>query len=363
MRPEHIGGWLYSQERLQRGYISVESGRVVEVCSGAPPRGFEKALILPAFVNAHAHIGDAAAYPAPEGSVEELVAPPDGHKHKVLRSMSQAEKTAGMRGALRIMGRTGTTLFGDFREEGLEGVRSFRKAMDGAYPSAVVFGRPATAKPTDQEVRELIDECDGIGMSALSDWPYEMLSRLSSESRAAGKMFALHASEARREDIDSILDLRPDFLVHMCCASDDDLRMVADQKVPIVVCPRSNMFFGLRPRIPRLLKAGATVALGTDNCMLSRPDMVEELKVAYRSAVADGGIDPGTLVNLATSNARKVLNAKAKITTEINTMSDLVAIRVRGDDPLLGLVTEASSEDIVAVGKGGVLRRTSAWTR
>lgn len=346
-----------------KGYMTFEGDRVTDVCEGEPPDGCVRALILPSFVNAHTHVGDAAAYPAPRGSVEELVAPPEGYKHRFLRSKSDDEKLDGMRRAILEMAQTGTALFGDFREEGLRGVELLRRALNESELKAIVLGRPAGASVADEEVDALVSACDGIGMSSIADWPYELAEMMSEKARRAGKMFALHASEARREDIARILDLRPTFLVHMCKASDDDVRAAVDEGVPIVVCPRSNMFFGLDPGIPRLLKAGATVAVGTDNCMISKPDMIEELKAAYSSSLAAGGVAPSTLLSLATANARKVLNAKAKITTEIDAKSDLVAVRARWDDPLRWLVTEASSRDVIAVGRGGVLRRTSSWTR
>ncbi|MEM2892397.1 MAG: amidohydrolase family protein [Thermoplasmata archaeon] len=346
-----------------KGYITFDGDRITDVHEGEPPDGCAKALILPAFVNAHTHIGDAAAYPAPRRSVEELVAPPEGYKHRFLQSKSDEEKLAGMRWAITEMAESGTALFGDFREEGLRGVELLRRALDDSGPRVVVFGRPAGTSVSEEEVDALVSACDGIGMSSIADWPYELVEMVSEKAHRAGKVFALHASEARREDIASILDLRPAFLVHMCKASDDDVRAAVDEGVPIVVCPRSNMFFGLDPGIPRLLKAGANVALGTDNCMISKPDMIEELKAAYSSSLPVGGVDPSTLLSLATANARKVLNAKAKITTELDAKSDLVAVRARGDDPLRWLVTEASSKDVIAVGRGGVLRRTSSWTR
>ena len=38
---------------------------------------------------------------------------------------------------------------------------------------------------------------------------------MAGKAHEQGKLVALHASEAAREDIDAVLDLRPDFLVHM----------------------------------------------------------------------------------------------------------------------------------------------------
>src|SRR5207249_9142245 len=57
-----------------------------------------------------------------------------------------------------------------------------------------------------------------------------------------------------REEIDAVLDLSPAFLVHMLHATDADLERCADAHVPIVVCPRSNAFFGMTPDIPGMLR-------------------------------------------------------------------------------------------------------------
>ena len=42
------------------------------------------------------------------------------------------------------------------------------------------------------------------------------------------------------QDIEAVIDLKPDFLVHMCHASDSDLQKARDAGISIVVCPRSN---------------------------------------------------------------------------------------------------------------------------
>ena len=61
--------------------IVVESGMItgIETNPRAPP-----VWICPAFFNAHTHLGDTVAmdYPA-QGSLEELVTPPDGIKHRL----------------------------------------------------------------------------------------------------------------------------------------------------------------------------------------------------------------------------------------------------------------------------------------
>ena len=344
----------------ERGYLRIEVNMLSEVCYGPPPADSIRGLVLPAFVNAHTHIGDSCAYPAPRGTVQDVVGPPDGYKHRVLSSTPAAVKIRAIQESLSMMADSGTMLFCDFREEGPEGVSLLRNAMKSDSPAAIVLGRPTNNTPTDEEIDELLTMCDGVGMSASSDWPIDVLSKISGKTRAAGKMFSVHASEVVREDIDAILKLRPSYLVHMCEASEEDLAACRESRVPVVVCPRSNRFFGLDPGIPRLLRAGVSVALGTDNGMIARPNMLEELKVAYSLSRQMGGISALEAVNLATFGGRKVLNADAKITTEISKEMDLLVIDIKDDDPLTELVTSEGSSNIVATIRGGKVWWTSA---
>lgn len=363
MNAKYVGKWLLQEHGLTEGYLRLEEGKVVEVCQGAAPSESTRSLILPGFVNAHTHIGDSFAYPAPKGSLEETVAPPNGYKHRMLRSASREQKVVGMRSAGELMLRSGTTRFIDFREEGLEGVEELREALGdlSSVPDPVILGRPTGADASDEELSQLLRQSDGIGMSAVRDWSIEHLKTVSRSAKSQGKRFAIHASESVRENIDLVLDLRPDFIVHMSSATDDDLRVCADAQIPVVVCPRSNEFFGIRLDIPRMLSAGVELALGTDNGMISRPDMFEEMRAAYRLARERGRIEPLDIVCLATFGGRKVLNAPAKITPEIDVLDDLVVVRVRGEEPLLEVCTTSGMPDIEAVIRGGSVWRSEGW--
>jgi cytosine/adenosine deaminase-related metal-dependent hydrolase len=363
MKEEVLGRWLLTDNGLEKGHIRLIDGEIEEVCFGSIGGGPANTVIMPGLVNSHVHLGDCVAYPAPKGSVKDLVCPPNGYKHRILATTPTDKKVAAMREAVRMMVASGTALFGDFREEGVEGVRSLSSVVGGIAIGMRIFGRPLGKGFDETELDAILSVADGIGMSALSDWPYGLLERVSKRAKSRGKAFAMHASEASREDIDSILRLRPDFVVHMCSATDDDVRACVDARVPIVVCSRSNEFFGLEAGIPRLLRVGATVALGTDNGMIVRPDMLDEMKASYRTCRGDASVSPMGIVRLATFNGRKVLNAEPKITTEINEHSDLLAVRVKGDDPLLELVTGSGPDDIVGIARGGKFRRTGAWTR
>ncbi len=357
-----MGRWLYVEDGLVPGYLSVEGDEVVETCEGSPPRDAVKGIVLPAFVNAHTHIGDAVAYPSPKGTVEEIVAPPESYKHRVLRTTSIHAKVEAMRIAIDAMVLSGTCAFIDFREEGIEGIRQLREAAGESGPTSVVLGRPAGRDLLGEELDSVLAECDGLGMSALRDWPPDHLSRASSKAHSVGKSFAIHASETVREEIDDVLALEPDFLVHMTHATDEDLARCAEAGVPIVVCPRANAFFGQRPDISRMLQVGVTVALGTDNAMISVPNLLEELQAAYALGVSRDGITPDRAVQLATFGGRKVLNATGKITRNGTPWNDLAVIAVGDEDPLRDVVMTARPRDILALVRNGKVRRSRNWS-
>uniref|UniRef100_UPI000A6CB98F amidohydrolase family protein n=1 Tax=Methanoculleus chikugoensis TaxID=118126 RepID=UPI000A6CB98F len=102
--------------------ITVSGGVVtsIEPASRTPDR-----WIVPAFFNAHTHLGDTVAMDLPpaRGSLADLVKPPNGLKHRILAATPpQAELVRGMRSSISAMLATGTTGFADFREGGIAGV-------------------------------------------------------------------------------------------------------------------------------------------------------------------------------------------------------------------------------------------------
>jgi cytosine/adenosine deaminase-related metal-dependent hydrolase len=362
MPDEYLGTWLFTGDGVTPGCIRVREGAVEEICHGSPPVEVKPSVVLPGFVNAHTHIGDSFAYPAPRDTVEDLVGP-KGYKHRVLAGASASAKSAGMEASVAVMLETGTSAFIDYREEGHEGVRSLMRAVAGNPLAATVLGRPKSADDPDEEIASVLRAADGLAFSSISDWPYDLLEAASAKCRSAGKMFSLHASESKREDIDAVLSLRPSFVVHMTSATDDDVAACAEAGIPIVVCPTSNRFFGLVPDIPRMLRIGAEVALGTDNAMICSPDMTREMRAAYGSGAGSSRISPAHTVHLATLSGRKVLNPKGKITTEMSTSDSLVVLDVQeGEDPLLDLVSLGGSTSVSAVIHRGKVWRRGAWT-
>ncbi|WP_225333879.1 amidohydrolase family protein [Halomicrobium urmianum] len=250
------------------GRVVVEDGEIAAIEETAVD---SDDVILPAFVNAHTHIGDSIAKEAGGGlTLEELVAPPDGLKHRLLRQADREELVEGMVRSIDFMASTGTGAFVEFREGGLAGVEVIEDALAGSPLEAVVLGR---------ETVEAMEAADGFGASGANDADF---ARERNATERAGKIFGIHAGEVDATDINPALDLDPDFLVHMVHAEELHLDRVADSGTPVVVCPRSNVVtdVGLPPLADLLERT--TVALGTDNVMTNSPSMFREMEFAAK---------------------------------------------------------------------------------
>jgi cytosine/adenosine deaminase-related metal-dependent hydrolase len=246
-----------------RGRVVVEDGRIAaveEVDTDSTD------IILPAFVNAHTHIGDSVAKEAAVGlSLDEAVAPPDSLKHRRLAAADRSELVTAMRRTLRYMEQTGTVSCLDFRESGVSGARALRDAARPTDVDPFIFGSG------DESV---LSVADGYGASGAADDDFAAERAAADE---AGVPFAIHAGEPDATDINPALALDPDLLVHMVHAEQSHLDRVADRSIPVAVCPRANAVLDVGSPPVRDLLDHTTVALGTDNVMLNPPSMFREM--------------------------------------------------------------------------------------
>lgn len=230
--------------------------------------------IIPAFFNAHTHLGDTVAMDAAvNGDLVSLVTPPDGLKHRLLAAASTEHMISGMRSSIQAMVQGGTAGCADFREGGADGVRALYEAAGSLFPGLVIFGRDGGEKVGE-----------GLGVSSTRDVPD--LERQVRDARSNKKLIAFHAGERDPDDMDAALSFSPDLLVHCTHASRQQLRRCADENIPIAVCPRSNWLLGVagsasEPPVRDMLDLGCRVLLGTDNAMFVQPDMFAEMAFAH----------------------------------------------------------------------------------
>lgn len=356
-----VAGRLYTPTGFREATVTLADGRVEEVRPGVEADATVRGLILPAFVNAHTHLGDAVVEEEPVGTLEEIVAPPDGLKFRRLREASAEAMDRALRRALREMVRTGTAAFCDFREGGVAGARALRQAVDGSVVHGTILARPKDLAYDAEEVEGLLAEADGVAASGVADWDYGALEQLARHVRRRKRIFALHASEAQREDLDAILNLKPDFLVHMTAATPADWERCAEEGLPVVVCPRSQLFFGRAPDLPGMAEAGLRMALGTDNAMVARPSMLREMETAYRVARLRGRLAPADVLRMAYAGA-KLLSRPPPISVQEGVPSRFLVL----DVPLTGDVSyravQATAADISMVACGSrVWLRDRGW--
>lgn len=316
-----------------RGRVVIEDRRI-EAIEATTTESDD--IILPAFVNAHTHIGDSIAKESAVGlSLEEAVAPPNSHKHRRLREASREDLVAAMNRTMGFMETVGTAAFLDFREFGRRGAQALLDAATGHDVEPFVFG---------SDDPNVLDVADGYGASGANDADF---TRHREAARTSDKPFAIHAGEPDATDIHPALDLRPDLLVHMVHAGPDHLDRVADQDVPVVACPLANLTLGVgRPPLRELLDH-TTVALGTDNVMLNAPSMFREM--AYTSKAFD--VTPHEVLEMATKAGAAIADLNcgilesgrdAKLLVLDGNSDNLVGI----EDPIAAIVRRATAADV-----------------
>ncbi|MFD1640790.1 amidohydrolase family protein [Halohasta litorea] len=258
-------------------------------------------IVIPAFVNAHTHIGDSIAKEAGGGlSLDELVAPPDGLKHRLLRNTDRETKVDAMARTVTQMEETGTASFIEFREGGVEGVAMLQDALARRAVDPVILGR---------ETEAAMHESDGFGASGARDGDFD---QLRNATRRAGKLFGIHAGERDAADIHPALDLDPDFLVHLVHVEELHLDRIEDNEVPAVVCPRSNLVTNVGVPPIRQLTERTTVALGTDNVMTNSPSMFREMEFAAKLT----DLPAETILRMATRNGAKIAGLNCGVIEE-----------------------------------------------
>jgi len=348
---ERVAGSFYDGRRFREGTIGWDDGVIVEVGPRRTGPAIARGLVIPGLWNAHTHLGDAVVTQELKGTIEELVAPPHGLKHRVLAKAKDAAVIAAMRRAMTTMLRTGTTGFSDFREGGLKGLKLLYASVAALPLRGVALGRPSGITYERREVEAILRASDGIALSSFVDWPTESIEKLAADVRRAKKIFAIHCSERIREDIDRVLDLKPAFLVHMVQATDADLARCADAGVPIVVCPRSNAFFGMTPDIPRMQRAGVELLLGTDNAMINVPSMLREIEFAYRIARLKGDMSARDIVEMAL-RGRRLADPDAASAIRVGERADLVVLDAPGGSNGFASLVRAAASDVRLVVSG-----------
>ncbi|MCL2141868.1 MAG: amidohydrolase family protein [Methanimicrococcus sp.] len=368
--------FLGTDPTLISGNIYIENGRIKEI---EETKTKSENWIVPRFINAHTHIGDTLIKDPPLGNpindysirreLDALIRPPDGLKHRFLQNLSYETAVNSMEDAICELYLNGISVFADFREEGIEGISALKKAIlnaaHGIQP--IIFGRPACLYPTASnltgeiepmvdmildEVRKILEQADGIGLSGANDLDEYLISKIASKTKSKGKKVSLHAGEKNKNDIKSALELSPDILIHMTHASSQDLKETADLGTSVTVCIRSNLSTGVGlPPVLEMLAEGICVSIGTDNIMLNSPDMFEEMHLLSKIY----GLSDAAVFKMATTNGSDTLGCQFTGSIDVGKKADLMILNAKSSNlkniqnPLAGFVRRARADDILGI--------------
>jgi cytosine/adenosine deaminase-related metal-dependent hydrolase len=355
----YVAGHVLSGGRFFDGHVLIDDGSVIAVGEGpSPVTPLANGIVLPGLINAHTHVGDAAVPPPPADlGPAEIFPPPDGYKHRMLAQLPATELEAGITQYLDTMRSKGTIEHTDFREGGLPGVDLIRSASGQADtpPRSRVFGRPAGMEFDSKELDQLLASVDGIGLSAAMDWPRQLTMDVVTAAHDMGKPVALHCSESEREELSWVLDLEPEFLVHMVFGTNQDFRDLAAADVPVAVCPRSTHKYTKAPPVVAMTRAGVELRVGSDNAMLQGPSVLDDLIFLWSQPGVRDHLDPMDMLAWVLSSA-KSSNIQGGIGVSAGSR-DLAVLTFEGSDPLAFIEgPQALSAELVMIG-GRVWRR------
>ncbi len=123
--------------------------------------------------------------------------------------------------------------------------------------------------------------------------------------------------------------------VHMTQLTDEEIELIAKNRVHVVHCPESNLKLasGFCP-VDKLIKAGINVALGTDGAASNNDlDLFGEMRMAALLAKAVSGdasaLPAATALRVATLNGAKALGLETEIgSLQVGKWADVVAVHM-----------------------------------
>jgi cytosine/adenosine deaminase-related metal-dependent hydrolase len=374
----------------------------------------EGLLACPGFINAHTHIGDSFGKDIGidlDLELEQRIHPEYGFKKRILKNSETGHLKSFMRATALAMMKRGIVAFADFREGEIEGIKLLDDALLDLSIKCIRLGRPECYFNSDllqqqqQQQRDtnaayrylkrkrtlsvdfsrrassILELCDGFGISGANENSDESLSKFRELVQAGKKkskrniILAIHAAESLKSVNFSIsamgetevqrirLILKPDFIVHMTNASDEDISNVAKHGIGIVVCPRSNALLRTGfPRVSEMLRLGCCVGIGTDNTMINSPDMFREMEFLWKmSKTLDKKyLSARDVLKMATVNGGKILKinsgsiAPNKCADIVFFMKDHIDLAPM-HDPYAAIVHRADMDSISNVMINGTL--------
>lgn len=360
----------FNLDAVKTNVVINDEGRIIKLSSYYEEGEIIDAtncIVCPAFINAHIHIGDSIVKDVGDGlSIKQLVEPPNGLKHQKLNEASDSQIVESMHETAKEMLYSGISTFIDFREGGIKGIELLKKAIYDLPINACILGRSdkyydSTTTPNEARLitRELLQHCDGIGLSGVEDVDSEIMLQIAEVCNQEGKLAMIHVAEyydlqeqsvqmTNQTEVERALRAGFTNLVHVTYPIMQDLTLLSSTSPCIIACPRSNGMLSVGvPPVSAYVEEQIDVALGTDNVMFNKPDMFREMEYTLKAVRGSykNKITAHDVLKMATINGFKILGKDISIRE--GNISDILVIRQKSEDPYLSIVNRSSSEDIV----------------
>ena len=147
----------------------------------------------------------------------------------------------------------------------------------------------------------------------------------------------------------------------MTVATDEEIEEMVRAGIPLVVCARTMASLGRQiPPYTAAIARGAVVGLGTDNVMMSSPDLLAEVDFlgrSVRSVAADPAVvEARTLLRSLTIDGARTLGLDDELgSIVVGKSASMVVFDMTSNnlvfslDPIASLIERATSADIRAV--------------
>ncbi len=397
------------------GFVALQGERIVDLGPGEGPRAdrvldFGAAAIMPAFVNAHTHLGcaflrgeidDAGFLDWLTGDVTPRVMTIVEDDRALLESCAlEAARELAAGG----IGTVADCFFDDCGRRALEqvGLRGiFFREIFGSRADDLDDYAARMTRRYSRDRAELVDDLRGYGIAPHAPYtvPLEVMRAAVELARAGGSRVSIHLAESVEEveffrrgggpmrDLfaagsrasryrfgagparmlaDEGLLGPESILVHAVQVDADELEAIASSRASVVHCPSSNarLAVGIAP-VEEMLAAGISLALGTDSpASTGKLDMFEEMRLAIAlqrlRLGRPGRLDSARVLEMATLGGARALGLEDRIgSLEIGKLADLAVVdlgrptQARVRDPIAAIVHGGLPSDIRLLLVGG----------
>ncbi|OWT33757.1 chlorohydrolase [Methanobrevibacter sp. 87.7] len=361
--------------------IVIDNGKIIEIAPEIKEGKIidcTNCIVSPSFLNAHVHIGDSIIKDEGDGlSLDEMVKPPNGIKHKALENTSDEEIINDMEKSMWDMLHSGTSHFIDYREGGIKGVKLLKEASFNIPIKPIILGRDNSFYGEDPDLnlvkrnlRKLLKFADGVGLSGFGEISTEVAELITKKCKKLGKISSIHTAESNEAQVNSInktgyteikrgIDASFDQLVHCTNARVEDISEISKSNTNIVLCPRANATLNVGiPPIDKILSQNIIPFIGSDNIMLNSPNIIRDLEFILKLSRAyyKKYFNPKVFFEMATVNPYKFKDLNSNLYGCLNKSiikkgldAQLMISNQLSKNPYLSIINRCDTQNILHI--------------